>query len=93
MPPAPDGRDDVALRAALARGLDRPAAEGAQRLAASLAQTFGPAAAALVHYGSHAQDSGAGESSGSSRACISAALCQRLAGRFSSARMITRASC
>jgi len=59
MPPPPDWPDDPALCAALARGLDRPAGEDARGLADFLARAFGPATAALIHYGSHAQDSGA----------------------------------
>ncbi|MEK7824508.1 MAG: hypothetical protein AAB290_05660 [Candidatus Eisenbacteria bacterium] len=62
MPPA-RASDDPALRAALARGLDRPAGPDALALAAHLARAFGPATAALIHYGSQAQGSGTGPDS------------------------------
>jgi hypothetical protein len=51
--------DDAALGAALALGLDRPVGIEAQRLAGSLAGSFGAATVALLHYGSHAQAGGA----------------------------------
>jgi hypothetical protein len=59
MPPPPaDAADRAlaapALRAALAAGLDDPPSPPARRLAEHLAGTFGAAAVALVHYGSHA---------------------------------------
>ena len=63
MPPARSWSDDPALHAALAGGLDLPAGAEALRLAAFLARAFGPATVALIHYGSHAQDSGAGRDS------------------------------
>ena len=56
-------RDEPSLRAALAHGLDLPADPDAQRLAGHLAGAFGPAAVALVHYGSHAHDAGTGPDS------------------------------
>lgn len=54
--------DDPALAAALALGLDQPVGAEARDLAVHLATAFGPATAALLHYGSHAQAtvSGAG---------------------------------
>lgn len=55
--------DDPALPAALARGLDQPAGPEATALAGHLARAFGPATAALIHYGSHAQQSGTGPDS------------------------------
>jgi hypothetical protein len=55
--------DDPALRAALARGLDRPAGADAEALAGHLARAFGSATAAVIHYGSHAQQSGSGPDS------------------------------
>lgn len=48
---------------ALARGLDRPGGPDALALAEHLARAFGPATAALIHYGSHAQQSGTGPDS------------------------------
>lgn len=50
---------DPALRAALAHGLDAPADPDTLRLAGFLAGAFGPATAAIIHYGSRAQRSGA----------------------------------
>ncbi len=50
-PPAPDP--------ALAAGLDLPVVPEARTLAAAVAETFGPGTAALLHYGSRAQGSGA----------------------------------
>jgi hypothetical protein len=50
-PPAPDP--------ALAAGLDLPVVSEARTLAAAVAETFGPGTAALLHYGSRAQGSGA----------------------------------
>lgn len=50
---------DSAVARALARGLDEPLAAPAARLAEFLARAFGPATAALVHYGSHMHDGGA----------------------------------
>jgi hypothetical protein len=44
---------DPALRTALVAGLDEVPAAAAAQLAAHLARTFGPAAVAVVHYGSH----------------------------------------
>ena len=52
-------RADAALRSQLAFGLDAPAAPDTVRLAEFVAAAFGPAAAAVIHYGSHAQRSGA----------------------------------
>ena len=52
-------RADPALRAHLAYGLDAPATPDTVRLAEFVAAAFGPAAAAVIHYGSHAQRSGA----------------------------------
>ena len=52
-------RADPVLRARLAHGLDAPAAPESARLAEFVAAAFGPAAAAVIHYGSHAQRSGA----------------------------------
>ncbi len=63
MPRDPSRSDDPTLRAALARGLDEPPGPEAGALAAHLARAFGAATAALIHYGSHAQDSGAGPGS------------------------------
>jgi len=48
---------------ALALGLDQPIGEEAGRLAGFLARSFGPSTVALLHYGSHAQDAGAGPGS------------------------------
>jgi hypothetical protein len=56
--------DDAPLGAALALGLDRPAGVEAQRLALSLAGSFGPATVAILHYGSHAQAEGGGVAAG-----------------------------
>jgi hypothetical protein len=50
---------DPALRDALASGLDSPASSATERLSEFLAAGFGPSAAAIIHYGSHAQHSGA----------------------------------
>ena len=47
------------LRAELATGLDDTPAADALALAAMLARSFGPATAAIIHYGSHAQRSDA----------------------------------
>jgi hypothetical protein len=44
---------DPGLRAALAGGLDGEADRDTARLAAFLAEAFGPSTAAIVHYGSH----------------------------------------
>ncbi|MDQ3698250.1 MAG: hypothetical protein M3373_09520 [Gemmatimonadota bacterium] len=54
---------DSALRAGVAFGLESPIHPDAARLAAQVALAFGPSAAAVVHYGSHAQRSGAGPES------------------------------
>ena len=62
MPPASTS-DEPALVATLARGLDRPAGPEALALAGHLSRVFGPATAALIHYGSHAQRSGTGPDS------------------------------
>lgn len=62
MPPT-SASDDPALCTALARGLDRPGGPEALVLAGHLARAFGPATAALIHYGSHAQGSGSGPDS------------------------------
>ena len=51
--------DDPALRAALLRGVDAPPSADTTRLATFLARAFGPSAAAVIHYGSHAQSSDA----------------------------------
>lgn len=45
--------------ASLAGGLDLPVVPEARALAAAVAETFGPGTAALLHYGSRAQGSGA----------------------------------
>jgi hypothetical protein len=58
-----DWRADAPLRSELARGLDAPAGAEAGQLAAFLAHAFGPAAVALVHYGSHTHAAGAPEES------------------------------
>lgn len=50
---------DPGVRAALSAGLDAPPSPRAARLAAFLANAFGPATVALVHYGSHANQSDA----------------------------------
>jgi hypothetical protein len=50
---------DPALRAGLAYGLDSPTDPDTAGLAAALAAAFGPSAAAIIHYGSRAQRSGA----------------------------------
>jgi hypothetical protein len=63
LPRNPSRSDDPTLRAALARGLDEPPGPEAAALAEHLAPAFGTATAALIHYGSHAQDSGAGPGS------------------------------
>ncbi|MGH7729766.1 MAG: hypothetical protein ACRENJ_00780 [Candidatus Eiseniibacteriota bacterium] len=63
MPRTHPGSDDAALRAALALGLDLPVGADARRLANFLAQAFGPATVALLHYGSHAQSDQAGPDS------------------------------
>jgi hypothetical protein len=55
---APNGRDEPSLLETLARGLDAPPDPDTRRLAGHLAGTFGHAAVALLHYGSHAQSSG-----------------------------------
>jgi hypothetical protein len=57
--PGPSLLADPALRGILARGLDAPPRPETARLAAYVARLFGPAVLALVHYGSHAQGSGA----------------------------------
>ncbi len=49
--------DESELRNALATGLDSPASSDTQRLAHFLASGFGPATAAIIHYGSHAHRS------------------------------------
>jgi len=59
LPRTPSRSDDPALRAALARGLDQSPGPEAAALADHLARVFGAATVALLHYGSHAQDSGA----------------------------------
>ena len=51
--------DEPAIRAALLRGVEAPPSADTARLAASLADAFGPATAAIIHYGSHAQSSDA----------------------------------
>lgn len=50
---------DPSLRAALATGLDAAPSPRTARLAAFIAHAFGPSALALVHYGSHSQQSDA----------------------------------
>jgi hypothetical protein len=50
---------DPALRSALAAGLDSPPSSATRELAGFLARGFGPSAAAIIHYGSHAQRSDA----------------------------------
>lgn len=60
MPPILSRPDDPALRAALERGLDQPPGPEAAAFVRHLAIAFGPATAALIHYGSHAQQSGTG---------------------------------
>jgi hypothetical protein len=50
---------DSALRDALSAGLDAPASSATMELAAFLTRGFGPSTAAIIHYGSHAQGSGA----------------------------------
>jgi hypothetical protein len=50
---------DPALREALATGLDSPASSATCALADFLARGFGESTAAIIHYGSHAQHSGA----------------------------------
>ena len=59
MPSRATPRAEGALRAALALGLEGPEPGGATELALGLAGAFGPATAAVVHYGSHAQRTGA----------------------------------
>jgi hypothetical protein len=51
--------NDQALRDALTTGLDSPASSATMELAGFLARGFGPTTAAIIHYGSHAQHSGA----------------------------------
>lgn len=55
MPEMPDQK----LREALASGLDSPASQPTLQLADFLGRGFGPTTAAIIHYGSHAQRSGA----------------------------------
>jgi hypothetical protein len=50
---------DPALRAGLARELDPPPDPDTLRLAEAIARAFGGGTAAIIHYGSHAQRSGA----------------------------------
>ncbi|MEJ7812172.1 MAG: hypothetical protein WKG32_17290 [Gemmatimonadaceae bacterium] len=50
---------DPTLRAALARDVDDPASPDTRRLAEYIATALGPATAAVIHYGSRAQQSGA----------------------------------
>ena len=47
------------LREALAAGLDSPASSATRELGDFIADGFGPSAAAIIHYGSHAQRSDA----------------------------------
>jgi thymidylate kinase len=54
---------DPAVREQLAHGLDDPVPPDTLRLAHFIASAFGPTARALIHYGSHAQRSGAGPES------------------------------
>ena len=56
LPPPPL---EPASRAALGAGLDEPPSPRTVQLAAFLSRACGPAALALIHYGSHAQHSGA----------------------------------
>ena len=55
MPPSPPLPAPAALQAALAVGLDHPAAAEAVELSGFLARAFGPTTVAVVHYGSRAQ--------------------------------------
>jgi hypothetical protein len=50
---------DPELRSALASGLDTPASPATSELAGFLARGFGASTVAIIHYGSHAQRSGA----------------------------------
>lgn len=50
---------DPTLRADLAFGLERPPESGTLRIAESVQLTFGSSTLAIIHYGSHAQGSGA----------------------------------
>jgi hypothetical protein len=50
---------DPELRSALSAGLDSRASSTTERLSEFLATGFGPSAAAIIHYGSHAQRSDA----------------------------------
>lgn len=59
MPRRPSRIADPELRAALATGLDTPASPATRQLADFLARGFGASTAAIIHYGSHAQHSGA----------------------------------
>lgn len=59
MPPGPALRIDPALGASLAFGLDAPPSARTSQLATYIADVTGPAALALIHYGSHAQHSDA----------------------------------
>lgn len=59
MPQNPLPVADLALRGALAAGLDSPASSETERLSDFLAAGFGPSAVAIIHYGSHAQYSDA----------------------------------
>lgn len=55
MPPSSPQPAPAALLAALAVGLDHPAAPEAMELSAFLAHAFGPSTIAVIHYGSRAQ--------------------------------------
>ena len=59
MPPHPPLLADPEMRVVLATGLDSPASPRATRLAAFLADSFGPTTVALLHYGSHAHSADA----------------------------------
>ena len=59
MPPAPIPPPEPGLRAALEGGIFDPLPADAARLVTYLARAFGPSTVALIHYGSHAQGSGA----------------------------------
>jgi hypothetical protein len=50
---------DATVRTALATGLDEPSQPRLEQFSTFLANAFGPAAVALIHYGSHAHGAGA----------------------------------
>ena len=49
---------DAGLRAAMTTGLDSPVSPRAEELIRYITKAFGPSVAAIIHYGSRAQQSG-----------------------------------